>query len=183
MQTNTKFAVAIHSLVLMEVFPAWNNGNCLSSGAIAESVRTNPVVIRRVMGALRERGLVRSQSGPGGGWKLSRPSEEINLREIFEAVQDDSIFALPRHELSPECPVGAWLPSVLVSCFAEAEQAMLERLATVSIADVVESVKAEFSCRWEPEVSSEETPCIVSTAIKNSMGAQIPAVKSEPSGG
>lgn len=178
MQTNTKFAVAIHSLVVIELFPAWNAGNCLTSGAIAESVQTNPVVIRRVMGALRDKGLVQSQPGPGGGWKLSRPGDQINLRQIFEAVQDESIFALPRHELNAECPVGQWLPSVLVSCFAEAETALLERLAGVSIADVVESVKLECSCTWEPGISSEEM-----TGAGMAMRAQIPAVKSEPRGG
>ena len=155
MQTNTQFAVAIHALTLIELFPAWGKGHLLSSGAIAESVRTNPVVIRRVMGLLRDQGLVQSQPGPGGGWKLSRPSDEINLRDIFRAVQEESIFAMPRQEPSAECPVGAWLPSVLVSCFKEAETALIDRLAEVSIADVVESVKAEFSCVWEPGLESE----------------------------
>ncbi len=156
MQTNTKFAVAIHALALIELFPAMNGGNCLTSGTIGESAQTNPVVIRRVMGALRAQGLVQSQPGPGGGWSLTRPSDQINLREVFQAIQEESIFSLPRHELNAECPVGSWLPSVLVSCFKEAEFALMDRLANVSIADVVESVKAECSCSWEREILSEE---------------------------
>jgi Rrf2 family protein len=155
MQTNTQFAVAIHALTLIELFPAWGKEHLLSSGAIAESVRTNPVVIRRVMGLLRDAGLARSQPGPGGGWKLSRPADEINLRDIFRAVQEESLFAMPRQEPSAECPVGAWLPSVLVACFKDAEAALVDRLAEVSIADVVASVKAEFSCVWEPGLESE----------------------------
>ena len=182
MQTNTKFAVAIHALALIELFPAREGGNCLTSGAIAESVQTNPVVIRRVMGALRDRGLVQSQSGPGGGWQQSRPSDRINLREIFEAVQEASIFALPRRELRAECPVGNCLPSVLVSCFKEAEIAMLERLAEVTIADVIESVKKEFSCSWEPGISSEELAGAL--AAGRSMRAQVAgAAMPAPNGG
>ncbi len=156
MHTNTQFAVAIHSLALIELFPGWDAPNCLSSAVIAESVNTNPVVIRRVMGALRDHGLVQSQSGPGGGWTLSRPGDQINLRDVFRAVQEESIFAMPRQEPSEQCPVGGYLPSVLVRCFSEAEAALLDRLALVSIADVVESVRAGCSCRWEPGISSEE---------------------------
>ena len=158
MQINTQFAVAIHALALMELFPGWNRSRTLSSTVIAESVNTNPVVIRRVMGALRDHGLVTSQSGPGGGWKLSRPGDQINLRDVFRAVQEESIFAMPRQEPSAECPMGVWLPSVLVSCFSEAESALLDRLALVSVADVVESVRAECSCSWEPGMQSEWTP-------------------------
>lgn len=155
MQTNTQFAVAIHALTLIELFPAWGKEHSLTSGAIAESVQTNPVVIRRVMGLLRDHGLVQSQPGPRGGWKLSRPSADINLRDLFQAVQEESLFAMPRQEPSAECPVGVWLPSVLVSCFGEAESALLDRLAQVSIADVVASVKLECSCSWQPGIVSE----------------------------
>ena len=153
MQTNTKFAVAIHSLALIELFPAMTGGKRLTSNAIAESAKTNPVVIRRVMGELREHGLVQSQPGPGGGWSLTRPSDEINLRDVFQAVQEESIFSMPRHDWSEECPVGAWLPSVLVTCFESAEIAMMDRLAEVSIAAVVESVRSECACNWEPGVA------------------------------
>ncbi len=158
MQINSQFAVAVHALTLIEIFPGWNGLHILSSSTIAQSVNTNPVVIRRVMGALRDAGLVSSQSGPGGGWTLSRPSDQLNLRDIFRAVQEESIFSMPRHEPSAECPVGVWLPSVLVSCFSEAESALLDRLALVSIADVVESVKAECSCSWEPGMQPEWIP-------------------------
>ncbi len=103
---------------------------------------------------------------------MSRPSDQVNLRDIFRAVQEESIFSMPRQEPSAECPVGLWLPSVLVSCFSEAESALLDRLALVSIADVVESVKAECSCNWEPGMQPEWIP---ETAFVPDAAAVMPA--------
>ena len=51
-----------------------------TSELLAKAMRTNPVVIRRVLAGLRERGLVRSEKGHGGGWTLARELSRITLR-------------------------------------------------------------------------------------------------------
>ena len=56
MNTNQQFAVSVHILTVL----AASSGQVVTSEYIAESVDTNPVVIRRVMGHLREHGLVES---------------------------------------------------------------------------------------------------------------------------
>ncbi|OQC68483.1 MAG: putative HTH-type transcriptional regulator YwnA [Verrucomicrobia bacterium ADurb.Bin006] len=77
---NSRFTVAIHVLCLL----AHSQGQALTSEYIAGSVNTNPVVIRRLLAALRRAGLVRlripmksdtDHSHPTGigeknGWKL-----------------------------------------------------------------------------------------------------------------
>ncbi len=40
----------------------------LTSDALAKTIATNPVVIRRIMAGLREQGYVHSEKGHGGGW-------------------------------------------------------------------------------------------------------------------
>ena len=47
---------------------------------LAKAMHTNPVVLRRVMAGLRDRGFVRSEKGHGGGWTLARDLSEITLR-------------------------------------------------------------------------------------------------------
>ncbi|AXC49891.1 Rrf2 family transcriptional regulator [Paracoccus suum] len=42
---------------------------------------------------LRRAGLVKSARGPGGGYRLSRPAEEINLVDVLSAV-DETVSAL-----------------------------------------------------------------------------------------
>ena len=142
MQHNSRFAVAIHVLALARVARGDATGLPVTSEQMAESVNTNPVVIRRILGSLRNAGLVASQPGPGGGWRLTRPPAEISLRDVYRAVEEEPLFALPRREPNAECMVGKGLPRVLETCFREAEAALEARLEQVTVADVIESVIA-----------------------------------------
>jgi len=67
-------------------------GKPVTSGAIAAMVGVHPVHIRRVLGALREAGLVESQPGPAGGWELARDPSEISLYDISFALEPELPF-------------------------------------------------------------------------------------------
>ena len=43
--------------------------------------------LEQIFQRLRRAGLVNSKRGPGGGYALARPPEQISLREIVEAVE------------------------------------------------------------------------------------------------
>jgi Rrf2 family protein len=143
---NQRFAVAVHVLALARVAKEELAGTAITSERLAESVGAHPVHVRRVLGTLREAGLVTSQPGPGGGWKLTRAPEEITLNDIYRAVEHEPIFALPTHPpgTSVDCPVGQCLPGVLTTCLQEAEAALQARLAQVTIADLIGAVRAEM---------------------------------------
>ena len=146
MQANSRFAVAIHVLALANVARGDALRMPVTSEQMAESVNTNPVVIRRILGALREAGLVTSQPGPGGGWRLLRRPDDISLRDVYRAVEAEPLFALPRREPNAGCAIGKYLPAVMESCFREAEAALEERLDQVTLADVVASALASGGC-------------------------------------
>jgi Rrf2 family protein len=150
MHTNSRFVVAIHALGLAMIARSQDAGEAITSERMAERVNTNPVVVRRCLGALREAGLVTSQPGPGGGWRLTRPPEEITLRDVYRAVEHEPFFAFPKHP-SPDCPLGQCLPGVLATCLREAEAALEERLARVTIADVVDAVRAATDRAGKPQ--------------------------------
>lgn len=42
--------------------------------------------LAKILHALRNKGLVRSTKGPGGGYRLSRPGEAMRVVEVIEAV-------------------------------------------------------------------------------------------------
>jgi Rrf2 family protein len=142
MYGNSRFAVAIHVLALARVAMEEAAGVAVTSERMAESVCAHPVHVRRVLGALREAGLVTSQPGPGGGWRLSRAPEAITLRDIFRAVEHEPLFGLPKGP-SQDCPISRCLPGVLATCFQDAEAALEERLAQVTVADVIGAVRGE----------------------------------------
>ena len=145
MNTNSRFAVAVHTLGFVG-FAAGRHP--VTSEDIAVSVNTNPVVIRRVLGLLREAGLVTSQPGPGGGWRLNRRPDAITLRDAYRAVEPDPLFALPQRPPSAACDVGRNVQLVLDHYFKDAEAAMEESLANVTLADVMADVARSFgACR------------------------------------
>jgi Rrf2 family protein len=110
---------------------------------MAENVNAHPVHIRRVMGALRQAGLVNSQPGPGGGWRLARSPHEISLRDVYCAVKTAPLLFLPDGG-SQEC-VASCFPAVLGPCFERAEAALEAELDRVTIAELIASAQVEAS--------------------------------------
>lgn len=140
MSNNSRFTVAVHTLTLL----AQSRGEPVTSELIASSVNTNPVVIRRVLGALREGHLVTSQGGNGGGWKLAQCAEKITLQDIYRAVEEEDEPIFPLHHRSPNahCTVGRHIQQALNGHFDAAKRALEEELARVSVADILGEVLA-----------------------------------------
>ena len=136
-RTSCRFAVAVHVLVVL----AYKAGEPVTSGLLAASVNTNPVVIRRLLLALQQAGLVATRKGAGCGSRLRRTPERISLDQVYRAVESDEPFA--RHTRKPNqgCPVGHCIQAALEEIFASAEAALERDLAKTSLADVLGSVK------------------------------------------
>ena len=139
MNINSQFAVGIHILTALAY--KQESADPITSEQLAESVTTNPVVIRRIMGDLRRANLVKSQSGVSGGWRLTRQPDQITLFDIYQAVQKKTAFALPHQRPNPECPVGSKISLALQTVFEEAEAAMERQLSERTIADVLARVR------------------------------------------
>ena len=143
MSTNSRFAVAIHTLAFLG-FAEQSLAGLTSSEMIAGSVNTNPVVIRRLLGLLRRAGLVVSQPGSGDGWRLAREAGEITLAEVYQAIREGPLFALPSRPPDRHCLVGRNVQHALEPFFEHAEAALQQSLAQATIDDVIRQVKAQF---------------------------------------
>jgi Rrf2 family protein len=53
---------------------------------IAQSEGIPHPFLAKILHSLRNRGLVRSTKGPGGGYELSRPADMIKVGEVMEAI-------------------------------------------------------------------------------------------------
>jgi Rrf2 family protein len=137
MSTSSRFAVAVHVLTLM----AWSEDEPLKSEQLAESVNTNPVVIRRMLCELSEANLVVSQTGSMGGSRLSRKPAGITLLDVYHAVECPGVFSLHRQPASRQCPVGMNIEAVLGAVFEETNSAVEHVLAKISIKDVMLRLK------------------------------------------
>jgi Rrf2 family protein len=137
MSTNSRFAVAVHVLSLM----AWSDEEPLKSEQVAESVNTNPVVIRRMLRELADAGLVISQTGSLGGSRLANDPAKTTLLDVYQALECGGVFSMHRTPPSRDCPVGVNIETVLGDVFLEVDSAVEQVLGTITINDVVQRLK------------------------------------------
>lgn len=108
----------------------------MTSDDLGRVMRTNPVVIRRIMAGLREQGLVRSEKGHGGGWTISCDFNAVTLRDIYEALGAPEFFAMGNRSESPGCLVEAAVNASLDDVFEQAQQLLLDRLGKVTLSEL-----------------------------------------------
>lgn len=108
-----------------------------TSADIAAHAGTNPVVVRRVLGRLREAGLVTSEKGHAGGWRLARPPQQITLADIYLALDERLVDARDEAGHS-DCALEHALQHKVASVLEEIETLLTRRLSEMTIADLGE---------------------------------------------
>jgi Rrf2 family protein len=152
MSTNSRFAVAVHVLTLM----AWSGEEPLKSDQVADSVNTNPVVIRRMLLELAEAGLVVSQTGSLGGSRLAGDPSKTTLLDVYQALECRGVFSLHRQPPSRDCPVGVNIETVLGDVLNEVDSAVEAVLAQITISDVVQRLKPCVGSATNTQVKKSE---------------------------
>jgi Rrf2 family protein len=106
-----------------------------TSADIAEHAGTNPVVVRRVLGPLREAGLLTSEKGHAGGWRLARAPEQITLADVYLALDERLVASAPstpKHNCSVENALHQTVSDVL----QDIEESLVQKLRETSISEV-----------------------------------------------
>jgi Rrf2 family protein len=137
MAANSQFSMAVHVLSML----ARSKDENVKSECLASSVNTNAVVIRRLLGQLNQAKLVVSQTGVNGGTRLARCPNEINLSEIYKAVNCGDVFALHAKSPSKDCPVGKNIEAVLCCLQKEIDRGIYEKLSRYTLQNVFEMVE------------------------------------------
>lgn len=75
-------SLALHASALI----AGADGVRVSAVSMAATLGASRAHLGKVLQHMVKAGLVHSSRGPGGGYVLARPPEEISLREIYETV-------------------------------------------------------------------------------------------------
>lgn len=132
---------AIHSVAMMA---GLSPEGVLSAAALAEFHGVSASYLLKHLQALSGAGIVRTLSGPRGGYRLARPPAEITLLDIVAAVEGPGPAfrcneirrrgpdPLPSHLLTKPCSINA--------AMLRAENAYRAELRRVSIADILSEV-------------------------------------------
>lgn len=147
MKRDSRLSGVLHVLLHMA-----DHADPVTSERLALAMRTNPVVIRRVMAGLRAQGYVRSDKGHGGGWRLARDLATISLLDIYEALGEPTLLAIGNRSDTPDCAVEQAVNASLGGAFDAAEQLLRARFAAVTLADLA----AGFRTMRAAHITSKE---------------------------
>ncbi|MDG1456748.1 MAG: Rrf2 family transcriptional regulator [Pseudoprimorskyibacter sp.] len=133
MKRNSRLSLALHTLSHMAAEPDLRR----TSSQIAAHAGTNPVVVRRVLGELRKAGLLSSEKGQAGGWKLAKPAKAITLADIYLALGERFVAGTGTHNAPPSpCNLETRLQTRVSDVLEEIEHSLVQRLRETSIMDI-----------------------------------------------
>ena len=132
---NQQFTFAVHIMTALAF-----SGELMDSQALARSVNTNPVVVRRILLALRAAGLVETIAGKHGGTRLRKPAEKISLRDIYDAVEPRPVIVVSQRKIWKHCAVSCHMKEIMGRVAQDAEDAMRSRLKTITLRKLVRRI-------------------------------------------
>jgi len=134
---NSRFSISLHILTLLDDA----KGTLVSSEYLAGSININPVLVRKEIMNLRKYGFVDSKEGKGGGSFLAKNASDINLGEVYKAINNSSILGQSKNEPNPKCPIGKQINQHLNTLYSDAEKALIENLSKQTLADFASKFK------------------------------------------
>ncbi|MCQ9615766.1 Rrf2 family transcriptional regulator [Paenalcaligenes niemegkensis] len=131
MKRDSRLSSVLHALLHMA-----EQDSPITSETLAQCLGTHPVVVRRTMGYLRKAGIVTSDRGHAGGWRIHADLGCVTLRQLHEALGEPAMFAIGNRNETPECLVEQSVNAALEGAFAEAEALLLKRFSEITLADL-----------------------------------------------
>ena len=138
MQISSRFTIALHIFTAMDVF---GRDHKVTSDFLAGSIGTNPVIIRRLLGQLKDAGLITVARGTGG-CEPTRPLKEITFYDVYKAVglvEDETLFHMHEHP-NPECPVGRNIQALLEDRLKDIQAAMENEMKRHTVAELHDGI-------------------------------------------
>ena len=140
MQISTKFPIAIHVLAAVDFF---GKDRKVTSGFLAASIGSNPVIIRNIMSDLQNAGIIATKRGPGG-IEIVKPLDQITFYDVYEAVEKNKDHLFNFHDNpNPACPVGRNIHDALDGRLADAQKNFENDLKRYNMADVLKDIRED----------------------------------------
>ncbi|WP_373838017.1 Rrf2 family transcriptional regulator [Bacteroides heparinolyticus] len=142
MQITSKFTIAVHIITAIDYF---KDSEKVTSSFLAGSVGANPVIVRNVMGNLKESCIIDISQGKSG-ITLAKELDEITFFDVYKAVDcvnDEGLFHFHENP-NMDCPVGRNIHKALDEELFNIQSAMENQMKSVAIAEVVKRTRREI---------------------------------------
>ena len=142
MQITSKFTIAIHIITAIDYF---KDSEKVTSTFLAGSVGANPVIVRNVMGNLKEACIIDISQGKSG-IELAKDLEDITFYDVYKAVDcvsDEGLFHFHENP-NIKCPVGRNIHKALDEELSGVQDALEERMKEIKLSDIVYNTRREI---------------------------------------
>ena len=119
---------------------AFSPGEVIRSQTLAASVNTNPVVVRRLLLALRRARLIETFTGRHGGARLRKNPRQISLVDIYDAIEPRPVIPVNERRALKKCHVSCHMKSIMTHVAESTEDAIRSQLRRTSLADLVRKI-------------------------------------------
>ena len=142
MQYSSRLTIAVHILLCIETF---KDEEKVTSNFLAGSIGVNPVIVRNILGQLKEAKLIHVAAGVGGS-TLAKAPADITLYDVFEAVENTGEGLFHFHENpNPDCPVGKAVHAVLDERLFEIKRAMESCMRSMTLQSLLDDMDKSTS--------------------------------------
>lgn len=142
MQITSRFTIAVHIITAIDYF---KDTEKVTSNFLAGSVGTNPVIIRTVMGKLKDAGILEISQGKSG-IALAKELSDITFYDVYKAVDcvDETGLFHFHEEPNINCPVGRNIHSAMETELQSIQDAMEDRMKEITVADIADEVREKI---------------------------------------
>jgi Rrf2 family protein len=131
--TNVLSRSGIHAIRALVALTNLPRGEFKGAAALAEETAAPPNYLGKLLQTLSREGLVKSQKGLGGGFRLARPAEQISMYDIVHALEDTNRWN--RCVFGTECTKEE--PCAVHDHWVEIRESYMEMLQSTRLVDLV----------------------------------------------
>ncbi len=165
MELNTKGRYAVTAMADLAKFGA---GGAVPLSAIAEREHLSLAYLEQLFAKLRRAGLVQSERGRAGGYRLGRPADKISVAEIMRAVDEGvRMTRCAGEDAAPCIPGNRCLTHGLWDALGEQIAWFLE---SVTLEEVVGGIAPFKLGRGQPGRS--QTPRVEGRVVNSKVGGE-----------
>lgn len=136
MRQDTRLSRLLHVLLHMAQTEA-----PMTSQQIAVMLGSNAVVVRRIMAGLRDGGYVDAERGHGGGWRITKRTDEITVLDVYRSLDEPDLFAFGFSNPSPACLVEQSVNATIKGAIETAKDAILSEFGALRLSQIEADVR------------------------------------------
>ena len=137
MSASTKLSTSVKALCyLAQAYP-----DPVTSSEIAVAIGINSSKLRMILSMLTKNGIVESNSGTTGGFKLKKKPSDVHLQEIYCAIEDRKAFHLDvRKDSIKKNSLPEKLNFYFLDLFAEVQIEIEDKMKEITLQSILNKI-------------------------------------------